>query len=71
MGFVPFHHTLTLMKGIVTMRLIDYLSGMGLMPFHCIMVVLEGNMTMPHFLLIEWNGACAIPPYIDASGMQL
>jgi hypothetical protein len=53
------------------MPLIDYLSGMGLMPFHCIMVVVEGNMTMPHFLLLEWNGACAIPPYIDASGMQL
>jgi hypothetical protein len=55
----------------MTMPLIDYLSGIGLMPFHCIMVIVEGNMTMPPFLLPKWNGICAIPPYIDTSGMQL
>jgi hypothetical protein len=44
---------------------------MGLMLFHYIMVVMEGNKTMSHFLLPKWNGICAIPPYIDTSGMQL
>jgi len=32
------------------------------------MVVVEGNMKIPPFLLPKWNGICAIPPYIDASG---
>jgi len=60
MRFVPFHHTLIIVKGSVTMPNFYHLNGMGLMPLHYIMVVMEGNMTMPPFLLLKWNGICAI-----------
>ncbi len=41
------------------------------MPFHGVIVIVEGSMTMPCFLLPQWNEIHAIPPYIDVSGRKL